>query len=144
VVIKGDSFADQEGLFNGTSWTFNKKIKQFDGINFTEKEYIDEITLLDTQTNTVIPELTFDKTIFGSVIIKYQLKEASTNNSRTGQLDVVTDGTIVSIPDAYQKAGGNTDIIFNASVNGDDIEIDYSSGANEVTMRVTSIERTRT
>lgn len=89
-----------------------------------EEEYFDAISLDASQTNTVIAALNFAHASFEGCELTYKLKGNS--QVRIGTLRVVTDGTAVAVNDVYTETG-ETNISFDAVVNGANINIRYSS-----------------
>lgn len=111
------------------------RAKQASKTSFIEEEYIHEISLLASQTATVLSALSFDKTAFEAIEIVYKIKEATTNNTRFGTIRAITDGTNVSINDMSVEAGGDTGVTFSIGLNNNSVEIKYTSGSNAATMR---------
>jgi len=103
-------------------------------IDFYEQEYLHSTSLLASQTNTVISDLTFAHASFEGCQITYKIKEATTNNVRIGTLRVVSNGTNVSLNDVSTETA-DVNIIFDAVVNGANINIRYTSSTNAATMR---------
>ena len=66
--------------------------------------------------------------------ITYKLKEATSNDIKIGTLKVVTNGTSIAYSDIGVETLG-TGVSFDAIINGANVEIRYSSGANAATMR---------
>ena len=102
--------------------------------NFVEEEYIHSVSLLASQSGSVISALTFAHASFDAVEVVYKLKD-SAGALRVGTLRVVSDGTNVSINDAGTELGDSSAIDFDAAVNGANVEISYNSGANTATLR---------
>jgi len=114
---------DSDGMKRGSSTS-----------NFLEEEYIHSVTLTASQTNSIISALTFQHAVFEGCEIVYKIKEATSSDVRIGTIRVVTNGTAVAINDVSTETS-DVGISFSASVNGADIEIKYTSGANACTMR---------
>ena len=142
-VASGTAFSTQIAKFNGTNWHVNETIRQFDGVspNFIEEDYLDSIAMIGSQTDTVIAALTFAHATYEAVEILYKLKEAVSGDIKMGILLVVSNGTDVAITDTGAETA-DTGITFDAAVNGANIEISYSSGANGATMRA-AVKRIR-
>lgn len=102
--------------------------------NLIEEEYIDEISLAGSQTDTVISALTFAHASFEGLEMVYKIKEATSGDVRIGTVRVVTNGTDVVLNDIATETN-DTGITFSAVVNGSNINIRYSSGVNGATMR---------
>jgi hypothetical protein len=102
--------------------------------NFIEEEYIHEVTLNGSQTNTVMTDLTFAHASFEGCEITYKVKEATSGDIRIGTLRIVTNGTAISYNDAYVETA-DTGITFDAVINSGDINIRYTSGTNGAVAR---------
>ena len=102
--------------------------------NLVEEMYIDEIALSASQTDTVIAALTFAHASFEGMEIVYKIKEATSNDVRIGTMRIATNGTDVVLNDVATETN-DTGVTFSAVVNGSNINIRYSSGANGATMR---------
>ena len=114
---------DGDGMKRGSS-----------GTDFLEEEYMHSISLLASQTNTVMSSFTFAHASFEGCLIEYKMKEATSNDVRVGRLLVATEGTNTSIVDSFTETA-DTGITWSAAVNGANVEIKYSSGSNVCTMR---------
>jgi hypothetical protein len=101
--------------------------------NFVETEYIHSISLAASST-AVASELTFAHASFEGCEIKYKIKEATTSEVRIGRLRVVTNGTDISLVDDYTESA-DVGVSWSAAVNGANIEISYTTTANNKTMR---------
>ena len=111
-----------------------RRAKQASKTSFIEEEYIHSISLLGSQTNTVISSLTFAHATIEALEITYKFKQSTSNNVRVGTIRVVTNGTAVVLNDVFTDSA-NTGISFSAAVNGANIEISYTSGTNGGTVR---------
>jgi len=103
--------------------------------NFLEEEYIHEVTLNASQTNTVMTDLTFAHASFEGCEITYKVKEATSGDIRIGTLRIVTNGTAISYNDAYVETA-DTGITFDAVINSGDVNVRYSSGTNGAVVRL--------
>lgn len=110
-----------------------RRAKQASKTNFIEEEYIHSISLLASQTNTVISDLTFAHATYSAVEITYYLKDLA-SDYRLGTIRVVTNGSTVTLNDTYTENISNG-ITFDAVINGANIEIRYTTGANTATLR---------
>lgn len=111
-----------------------RRAKQASKTNFVEEEYIHSITLSASQTDAVISALSFAHATFEGCEVTYKVKEDTSGDIRIGTLRVVSNGTNVSITDTFTDTA-ETGISFSAAVNGANVEIKYSSGANGAVMR---------
>jgi hypothetical protein len=102
--------------------------------NFYEEEYIHATTLTASQTDTVASAFTFATASFEGAILDYKIKEATTNNVRVGKIMVATDGTNISISDTFTETA-DIGVGWNASINTGNVELEYTTTANNKTMR---------
>lgn len=105
-----------------------------DGSNFLEREYIHASTLTASQTAQALAALTFAFASFEGMEMTYKIKEATTNRVRIGTLRVVTDGTNVSITDTYNETA-DVGVTWTAAISGSNVEVRYTTTANNKTMR---------
>lgn len=106
-------------------------------------QYIDEkyfhATTLTASTAAVQSDLTFDTTVYKSEIVTYQIREATTNATRSGTLFISANGaaavagTTVSVVDV---SGDTADVgvSWSGSIVGNDAQITYVTTANTKTM----------
>lgn len=111
-----------------------RRAKQASKADFIEESYIHGISLAASQTDAVISELTFAHATFEGMEMVYKVKEDTTSSIRIGTVRVVTDGTNVVLNDMGTELS-DTGITFDAVINGANVEITYSSGANGAVMR---------
>lgn len=111
-----------------------RRAKQASKSDYIAEEYIHAISLSASQTDTAIASLTFAHASIQAVHIDYILTEATSSDKKTGKLLLATNGTGVSLTDLSTETA-DTGITFNASINGANVEITYSSGSNGATMR---------
>lgn len=105
------------------------------GSSFYEQEYLHSTALSASQTNTVISTLTFASSSFYGATLEILCKEATTNTVEMLTMLITTNGTTLN----YTIIGTNTttpNISFSATLNGSNVEIRYSSGANTGTARI--------
>lgn len=112
-----------------------RRAKQASKSSFIEEEYIHSTALSASQTDTVIAGLTFAHATYEAIEVTYKIKEATTNNVRIGRFRVVTNGTAVVLQDDFTDSA-DTGVSFSAVVNGANINVRYSSGANASTLRM--------
>jgi hypothetical protein len=111
-----------------------KRAKQASKSSFIEEEYIHAVAMIGSQTDTVISDLTFAHATVEGLEISYKVKEDTSNDIKIGTIRCVTNGTNVVLNEMSTETA-DTGITFSAAVNGANIEISYSSGANGATMR---------
>ena len=100
---------------------------------FVEEEYI-EASLLASQTDTVISALTFAHASFAGMELTFTVKEATSGDLELGTIRIATDGTVVALNQVSTETAP-TGVSFSAAVNGLNIEVKYSSGANAATLK---------
>jgi len=110
--------------------------------DFLQEEYFHSIALSASQTNTVIASLTFAHASYEGFEMHYKVKEATTNNVRIAKISVVTNGTNISVVETGNQTA-STGVTFDAIVNGANVNIRYSSGANTATLRA-DVKRIKT
>jgi hypothetical protein len=103
--------------------------------DFYEHEYINAITLTASQTSAVAAAFTFAHASYEGVIIEYKIKEATTNNTRTGTLYITTNGSDTSLTDTFTEIGAGVGTTWDLNINGSNIEVRYTTTANTKTMR---------
>lgn len=102
--------------------------------SFVQEEYLDAITLTASSSNTAASALSFAFASFEGCEITYKIKEATTSRVRIGRLRVVTDGTNISIADDFNESA-DVGVTWTAVVNGSNIDLQYTTTANNKTMR---------
>jgi hypothetical protein len=119
---------------NNVNFRANKNRRSKDGSNFIEEEYFDALTLTASQTNAVESNLTFAFASYEGIEVVYKIKEATTNRVRIGTMSVVTNGTDISMIDASNETA-DVGVTWSAAINGANVEIRYTTTANNKTMR---------
>ncbi len=109
-----------------------------DSSNVYEREFKTGITLNDSETDTEITELTIDASVYRSVKLTYTMV-GDLGEVKFGELYVVHNGTnAFSAGPSAEESG--IDVTLDADIDGTDLIITYTSGANGATMDV-KIER---
>lgn len=132
IVEKGNGFADCIGIFNGTTWEFNKKVRYFNGLDYWEQSALyTSATLNNNSTGTL-----FTVNFAGSqnLIVDYSILRG-TSRKETGSLYVTTDGTNVSVVSSAADLSGPIGLTFSGAIVGATIEIYWTtdnSGNNSV------------
>ena len=102
-----------------------------------EDEYLDSLSLTQS-TTAVLAALTYDSRDFKGVEIVYTLNNG--NDRRIGRIMVANDNadtvasSNVSIVD-FSTETADVDVIWSAAINGNNIEISYTTGAGTFAMR---------
>lgn len=102
--------------------------------SFIEEEYLHALTLTASQSGTSQSSLAFAFASFEGCEITYKIKEATTNRVRIGTLRAATNGTDVSISDVFSETG-DAGVTWVAAINGSNLELRYTTTANNKTMR---------
>jgi hypothetical protein len=102
--------------------------------DFYEHEYVHAQTLTASQTNAVASAFTFAHASFEGCIIEYKIKEATSNNVRTGSIYICTNGTSTSLTDSFTEVG-DVGVTWDLNINGSNVEVRYTTTANTKTMR---------
>jgi hypothetical protein len=103
------------------------------GTSWVEEQYIHSVSI-SASTTAVVSAFTFAFATYEGVEITYKVKEATTNAVRVGRIMVATNGTDVSCVDVANDTA-DLGLTWSAAVNGSNIEISYTKGANAATMR---------
>lgn len=100
-----------------------------------EEEYFDSLALADN-TTAVQSSFTFAKASYNAIKVEYIIREATSLETRVGNLMVVTDGTSVSMTDTMTEVG-DPGVSWSAAVNGANVEVSFTttSTGNARTMR---------
>jgi hypothetical protein len=121
--LNGQAVYDDTGLRLGESDT-----------GFYLHKYVHAATLTASQSNTALSALTFAHANWGGCEIEYLIKEATTNRIAKGRILVATNGTDVDIIEDKAETG-DIGVDWTAAVNGANIEIRYTTTANNKTGR---------
>ncbi|CAN5950515.1 unnamed protein product [Sphagnum jensenii] len=111
IIQEGNSFKDQIGKFNDTTWVFNDKVRYFNGTDYFEQSSLLSSTLTDNTTNGIATS--FNNAGSEYVIIDFSVNRGTARD--TGTIYVTTDGV-----NAEVTSGGafinNTGVIFTGSI----------------------------
>ena len=104
---------------------------------YVAEDYIDSITLTES-TTAVASAFTFDSKVIKSKHIDYTIVEG--NKRRAGRLIVVANNAAAAAADAvsivdYSTETADVGVSWSAAMNGDNVEISYTTSANDKTMR---------
>jgi len=112
--------------------------------DFMEEQYVDSITLLNAQTAVNVASLQFAFASFEAISVKYKIKEATSNNIRVGDLNVVSNGSTVSITDVSNDTA-DIGVSWTAAISGSNVEIRYTTtGTGNVRTMRAFVQRIRT
>lgn len=101
---------------------------------FVNELYVDAITLTGSSSGVAVASFTV---AFGTIDcqeITYRVKDSTSNAIRTGTIRVVTDGTNVSLADMFTETS-DVGLSWVAAINGSNLEVRYTTTANNKTMR---------
>lgn len=122
VITEGNSYANQIGLFNGTTWVFNNAVRYFIGTNYFEQDGLAVTTLADATTNGTV----FSVAYAGSqnILVDYSIIRAGTKE--IGTLYLTTDGSVVAIA-SDGSATALTGVSFTSIISGSNIILQYTT-----------------
>ena len=127
IITSGNSFGNQVGEFNGTTWTFNATVRYFNGINYYEQDAIAVSTLTDNTVNGTVTSYNY----LGSeyAIIDFSIHRGV--NRDTGTIFVTTDGTNVKVAvgEAYI---GDSGVSFTGAIVGGVFYLYYTTTSTGV------------
>ncbi len=124
IIEEGNSFKDQIGKFNDTTWVFNDKVRYFNGSDYWEQSNIITTSLADNTTNGTV----FSVAALGS---EYMVVEFSLNRSsarETGVLYITSDGTSVAVS-AENSYLGSSGVAFSGVISGGNLILQYTTTA---------------
>jgi len=121
-------------ITNGVTTKAPSEDAVFDALALKQDLITATLTLTASST-AVATALTFDATVYEGSLISYKIKEATTNRVRVGTLMVATNGTDVSVTDLFTETG-DAGVTWTAAMNGDDVELSYTTTANNKNMKV--------
>jgi len=113
IIQDGNAFANQIGVFNGTTWLFNEYVRYFNGTDYWEQSSLLTSTLNDATTNGTVTS--YNYTGSEHAIIDYSIVRGA--NTDTASLYVTSDGTNVSIASGGSFLGSNG-IVFTGQLTG--------------------------
>ena len=121
------------GLWNSNTlrWTYQR----------CSEEYVDGITLTASSGPLSLAGLSVAHATWKSQIIDYSLVDGS-GNQRVGRLLVTTDGTDISISHDFTETA-DVLVSFDAIVNGANVDIRYTAGANGGATMFADVKRLR-
>lgn len=102
--------------------------------NFVEEEYFHALTLTASQSGVSQASLAFAHASFEGQEVSYKIKEATSNRVRIGTIRVATNGTDLTLVDTFTETG-DVGVTWAAAINGANVELRYTTTANNKTMR---------
>ncbi len=102
--------------------------------NFVQEQYYHALTLSESLADEPETSLSFAFATYEAIEVTYKIKEATTNAVRIGKLRVVTNGTDVAVTDDFAESD-DVGVSWDAVVNGSNIDVQYTTTANDKTMR---------
>ena len=125
VVKSGTAFANQIGTFTGSSWSFNKTVRHFNGVDYWEQSAIYTSAIAD---NTSLGTI-FSVAAAGSenIIIDYSVLRGSAKE--TGVHIITTDGSTIS-SSGESAFTSDIGVVFTAVLSAGNILFKYTSDSN--------------
>jgi hypothetical protein len=125
VITAGTGFADTIGIFTGTTWSFNSKVRYFNGADYWEVSSLNSTAINDNQVaQTDIASFT----AVGSenMIVDYSISRGTAKE--TGSILITTDGTTnVGLSTANVNATGSAGVMFFGLITGGNFHLQYTS-----------------
>jgi hypothetical protein len=123
-VLKGLAYADQFGIYNGTSWSFSNITRSFNSAgDYFEQASIRNVAIADGATANIftITALGSENLVIDFSIIRGSLKE-------TGQLIITQNGSSVAL-ETSGAAIADTGVSFSASLSGGNLLLNYTASS---------------
>jgi hypothetical protein len=131
IVEEGQSFQDQVGKFNDTTWVFNDKVRYFNitsgagaEVNYFEQDAIAISTLNDATTNGTVTSYTYLNSEYA--IIDFSIHRSTARE--TGTIYVTTDGVNVQVA-VGESYIGNSGVTFSGTITGGTFNLLYTTTA---------------
>jgi len=125
VITAGTSFADTIGVYSGTTWNFNNKVRYFNGADYWEVSSLNSAALANNQ----VAQATWASFAWlGSenMIVDYSILRGTAKE--TGTIIITTDGTNVGLATANVNTNAvNAGITFFGVISGSNINLNYTS-----------------
>jgi hypothetical protein len=124
VITAGTGFADTIGIFTGTTWGFNNKVRYFNGADYWEVSSLNSAALANNQ----VSQATFASFAWlqsENMIVDYSISRGT--SKETGTILITTDGTNVGISTFNVNTTGSAGITFFAVISGSNINLNYTS-----------------
>jgi hypothetical protein len=125
IVQEGTSYADTVGTFTGTAWSFNNKVRYFNATgDYWEVSSMNSAVLANNQ---VAPADIFAINWLGSENMWMDYSIARGTTKEAGTILITTDGTNVGIANTNVENNGYAGILFEGTISGSTIHIQYTS-----------------
>lgn len=121
VVDKGVAYAEAEGIFDGTGFLFNDRVRYYTGADYLEVSSLKTATFAD---NTTAAFATF--AWLGSENIKIDFSILRGALKEIGTVYITTDGSSASVV-SVNGVLSDTGVTFNAGISGSNISLMYTS-----------------
>jgi hypothetical protein len=112
LVENGTAFAIQSGVFNGTSFDFNRVIRHFNGVDYWEQSAIYAVALVNNTPNNVF---TISYVNSENMIVDFSITRGT--NKTTGTLYITTDGTTAKLSDVGVDLVSPVGVTFELGLN---------------------------
>ncbi len=122
VITQGNSFANQVGEFNGTTWLFNYLVRYFNGTDYYEQSSINTSTLADNTSNGTVFSVGYSGS--QNILVNYSIIRSG--DKKIGTLSLTTDGTNVAIASSGAELDP-TGVTFSAVISGSDLVLQYTT-----------------
>ncbi len=138
IVQEGDGFADTIGTFTGTEWSFNNKVRYFNGADYWEVSSLNSAAILDNQ---VAPADIFAINYANSenIIVDYSIKRGALKEA--GSLIMTTNGATVGIAGPSVDLAASLGINFTGVISGPQIKLQYTSTNTGVAAQIKFVIR---
>jgi hypothetical protein len=118
----GNSFQNQTGVFNGTTWLFNATVRYFNGVNYYEQDAIAVTTLTDNTSEGTVFSVEYTGSEY--MIIDFSISRGTSRE--TGTLYLTSDGTNVSVSENGTYIN-NDGVTFDAIISGSNVILRYTT-----------------
>ena len=103
--------------------------------NYMEQEYIDSMTLTGGSSLTTLTNLTFDITVFATVMIEYSIKDTITGYIRSGHIMISADASGTGSAADYMSETGSVGVVWDVAASGNNMLVKYTTTTNDKSMR---------
>lgn len=134
VVSAGTGFAQTVGIFNGTNWKFNEKVRFFNGANYFEQSAIMASTLTNNTTGNV-----FTVTATGSENVVVDFSVVRNGIKETGTIWITHNGTSAFFTQGGAFSG-STGLTFATDISAGNLRLRYTldNAGTNATMKFTT------
>ncbi len=124
IVIQGEAFARAHGIFDGTDFLFNDRVRYFNGVDYWEVSNLKQVSLLDNQAAfadaIVFAFLGSENCFIDYSVIRNGMK-------KIGTLAITTDGVTVAMSDTGAEQVPALGVTFDADISGSDLRVRYTT-----------------